>query len=78
MHVSGHRMVEWVQSYACAKLSETIWLAGGEFFTGATTFNKSLNREVQTKYFIGQYKASCKGLRVYLVERVGWSHRTGR
>jgi hypothetical protein len=29
MHVSGHEMVEWVQRYACAKLSETIWLAGG-------------------------------------------------
>jgi len=29
MHVSGHRTVEWVQRYACAKLSETIWLAGG-------------------------------------------------
>ena len=29
MHVSGHGMVEWLQRYACAKLSETIWLAGG-------------------------------------------------
>ena len=29
MHVSGHRMVEWVQRYACAKLSETVWRAGG-------------------------------------------------
>jgi hypothetical protein len=29
MHVSGHGMVEWVQRYASAKLSETIWLAGG-------------------------------------------------
>jgi hypothetical protein len=29
MHVSGHGMVEWVQRYAFAKLSETIWLAGG-------------------------------------------------
>jgi len=29
MHVSGHGMVEWVQRYSCAKLSETDWLAGG-------------------------------------------------
>jgi hypothetical protein len=29
MHVSGHGMVEWVQRYACAKLSETVWLAEG-------------------------------------------------
>ena len=29
MHVSGHEMVEWVQRYACAKLSETVWLPGG-------------------------------------------------
>jgi hypothetical protein len=36
LHVSGHGLVEWVQRYACAKLSETIWLAGGRVFTGAT------------------------------------------
>ena len=29
MHVSGHKMVEWVHRYACAKFSEIIWLAGG-------------------------------------------------
>ena len=29
MLVSGHGLVEWVQRYACAKLGETIWLAGG-------------------------------------------------
>jgi len=29
MHVLGHGMVEWVHRYACEKLSETIWLAGG-------------------------------------------------
>jgi hypothetical protein len=34
MHVSGRVMVEWVQRYACAKLSETIWLAGGWVFHG--------------------------------------------
>jgi hypothetical protein len=34
MHVSGHKMVEWVQEYACAKLSENIWLAGGWVFHG--------------------------------------------
>jgi hypothetical protein len=28
MHVSGHGLVEWVQRYTCAKLSETILLAG--------------------------------------------------
>jgi len=28
MHVSGHGMVEWVQRYACAKISGTVWLAG--------------------------------------------------
>jgi hypothetical protein len=39
MHVSGHEMVEWVQRHACAtcaKLSETVWLAGSDFFMGAT------------------------------------------
>ena len=34
MHVSGHEMVEGVQRYACAKLIETIWLAGGWVFHG--------------------------------------------
>jgi len=29
MHVSGHGMVGWMQRNACAKLSETIWLAAG-------------------------------------------------
>jgi len=32
MHDSGHGMVEWVQRYACAKLSVIIWLAGGRVF----------------------------------------------
>jgi hypothetical protein len=35
MHVSGHGLVEWLQRHACAKLSETIRLAGGEFFREA-------------------------------------------
>jgi len=29
MHVSGHELVQWVQRYACAKLSEIVWLAVG-------------------------------------------------
>jgi len=36
MHVSGHGMVEWVQRYACAKSSETVWLAGGQVVHGGT------------------------------------------
>ena len=34
MHVSGHELMQWVQRYACAKLSETVWLAGGALFMG--------------------------------------------
>ena len=43
MHVSGHGTVEWVQRYACAKLSETNRLAGGWVFHGGDpqTKNKS-------------------------------------
>jgi hypothetical protein len=32
--MSGHRLVEWVQRYACAKFSETTRLAGGWAFHG--------------------------------------------
>jgi hypothetical protein len=38
MHVSGRGMVEWVQRYACANLSEIFGWQGGEFFTGATLY----------------------------------------
>ena len=38
MHVSGRGMVEWVQRYACANLSEIFGWQGGEIFTGATLY----------------------------------------
>jgi len=41
MHVSGHEMVEWVQRYACAKLSETIRLAGGWVIHGGNQLSHS-------------------------------------
>jgi len=40
MHVSGHGMVEWVQRHACAKLSGTVWLAGGWVFHGGDQLYK--------------------------------------
>ena len=52
MHVSGHKMVEWVQGYACAKLSETVWLAGGELFMGTT-----VSHPIMPLLFAGAEKA---------------------
>ena len=36
MHVSGLETVQEVQRYGDAKLSETVWLAGGQLFMGTT------------------------------------------
>ena len=49
MHVSGHGMVKWVQRYACAKLSETIWLAGGLVFHGGDLYSR------QYKHVLDEY-----------------------